>query len=138
MGNLIPNNHTAIDVLPPSSKLFNFHTDGQAASNFQTLICPSYIHKGDDNLLQHSQRSKYGDRQYELNLKDDCGQPTLQLTKISTTSHEIWKSLAVDEQVELKEGDNLKLADIEFTVKKICRNYSDLQGLHDNLNITLS
>ena len=71
-------------------------------------------------------------------MKEEFGHPTLQLKKISENSHEIWKSLAVDEQVELKEGDNIKLADIEFTVKKICHNYGDLEGLHDNLNTTLS
>ena len=41
------------------------------------------------------------------------------------------------EQVQLKEGSVLKLADKEFSIKKICQSFHDLDGIEENLQ-TLS
>jgi hypothetical protein len=54
-----------------------------------------------------------------------------------TTNSSIWRALSSDERVSLQEGSIIKLADKEFTIKKICQHFNDLDGFEENIK-TLS
>jgi hypothetical protein len=48
------------------------------------------------------------------------------LRRLTTAKDQLWRSLKVDESVEIEEGAELKLGATEFHVKKICRSFHEL------------
>jgi hypothetical protein len=50
----------------------------------------------------------------------------INLRRLNTAKDLLWRSLRVDESVEIEEGTGLKLGAVEFQVKKICRSFHEL------------
>lgn len=67
------------------------------------------------------------DRQYEITSEETSIGCEINLRKLNTAKDQLWRSLKVDESVEIEEGTAVRLGSTEFQVKKICRSFHELE-----------
>jgi len=51
----------------------------------------------------------------------------IKVKRLSNNSKRIWKVIDINDRVQINEGNFIKIGNIEFTVKKICSSYADLE-----------
>lgn len=130
----ISHRQLTIAVHSPSGPLFNFHADSLTPA--QPLSAPAFLkaqRTHNSSAVSYVRTSPLPDRLLEIHeIADDC---TLRVSSVSTAA--LWRALSVDERVQLSEGDCIKMADVQLLVRKICRDYADMEGGEEYLR-TLS
>jgi hypothetical protein len=127
MGNMMLGDKLTISIHPPSAALFDFHRPKASTSNPQQLTFPSFLRTSNNNSIEYSERSRFTDRQYELTSEETALGCEISLRRLNTARDQLWRSLRVDESVQVEEGTGLRLGGVEFQVKKICRSFHELE-----------